>query len=175
MKKAIILSGRQSSGKTHTANGIANFFDPEKVAFIHSSHFIALMSYKLTNPHSDFRLVNPQLVIVDECKDMEQIMSFESIMDDKPNSNFIFNTTSIVLPHDVDNNRYHLIQCNWQPFLSRDIKPVILEEYSDIAIQDEAYQGLKDALARDGISKRMTSLKPDISIISPKESNEEKK
>jgi len=114
MKKAIILSGPQASGKTHTANGIANFYDSKKVAFVHSSNFRKLWKFRLLNSEPGFRLENPELIVVEECKNMKQIRSFESTMEVKPNCSFIFTTLSNVLYSDVDKDKYHLIQCNWK-------------------------------------------------------------
>ena len=113
MKKAIILSGPQASGKTHTAYGISNFFDKKNVAVVHSSNFRKIWKFSSEYPEPGFRLENPELIVVEECKDMKQIRSFESTMEVKPNCSFIFTTLSKVLYSDIDQEKYHLIQCKW--------------------------------------------------------------
>lgn len=106
LKKAIVLSGPKASGKTWITIGLREFFQ----VWGYSSF-----------THDDVKnedLTKFELVIIDECKDIDEIISFDELREKYPHVNFVFCTQSDIESYDP--SRYHLVKLNQVKYMIPD-------------------------------------------------------
>lgn len=100
--KALVFSGGQATGKTYISSGIANFF-PDKTLWLFRKNY-------------DFRNTKKfdlyDLVIIDECISLNDIISLEKTRDKHPSTNFIFCIQKNIKL--LDSSKYHLVECKFK-------------------------------------------------------------
>ena len=108
MKKAIIFSGNKGTGKTWITCGIMNFFEKERT--LRKNGFLGTAGFTQAD-HSGLEIGFFELVVIEECKGLNDITLFGPLMERYPDCNFIFSTQMDVKMEDVDCSKYHLVRC----------------------------------------------------------------
>lgn len=100
MKKQLILSGPDNSGKTWISEGITNFFDNTRWVVYRGCRVSANM----------YPIQDIDLILVDELYDLSDIKTWETTMKDYPEINFIFCTQSNIELTEKEKEIYHLVK-----------------------------------------------------------------
>lgn len=98
MKKAIVLTGKQASGKSWTAIGISNLFSGQTL-FLEASTKI-----------KELQLGFISLVVIDQVRDQKAIIKYEPLRAKYPKCAFVFTTLAEV--NKMDPEKYHVIECS---------------------------------------------------------------
>jgi len=99
MKKAIILTGPQASGKTYIPYLFLNLLKPKEV--------LICDFYSDSNPI--FNLKGKKACFMDQCPNYEQIENFKCFREKHPNVTFIFSSQENISLNDIDKSSYDLI------------------------------------------------------------------
>jgi len=118
MKKAIILSGPQASGKSWTAMAIATGYENESYTGLppddirhHEVIFICQSSPLMII--DSIKFVTKVCIIEDCIKSLLQIEGFDRVRKMYPECLFIFTTRTKIVSKEVDFKKYQLIICNY--------------------------------------------------------------
>jgi hypothetical protein len=103
MKKAIILSGPQASGKSWIASAISNFFPKDKTLKISFEDYEKTLSKDMAHF---------QLIIIEECPDYEAVIRSYRVNDRFPNVNLIMMTQAHIEVYNRD--KFQLISCDFK-------------------------------------------------------------